>query len=181
MRPLRTIGRLLGPYGLLGLAVAALCAVFYFTAVKPAEMELTARQEAAQRLKSRAPALQPVSVDSRADDLRRFYALFPPSEKIAPEAQKLWQVAAKYNIELQQGEYRLELSGPGLMRYRITLPIRASYAQVRQFVGYILKEIPTLSIDGLRFERKTISETQLEAQLRLTLYFRPGTVAAAKP
>lgn len=67
------------------------------------------------------------------------------------------------------------------MRYRITLPVRTSYTQIRYFVSFILKEIPTVSIDGLRFERKKISETQLDAQIRLTLYFRPVTTGLAQP
>ena len=177
MRHLRALARLLGPCGILGIGIALLCAVFYITAVMPAETELKAQQDASRRLKSRTP-YKPLPVDARADDLRRFYTLFPPTGKISQEAQKLWIIAAEYKIDLQQGEYRLEAGSPGLVRYRITLPIRASYSQIRQFIGFILKEIPTMSIDGLRFERKKISETQLDAQIRLTLYFRPATMTA---
>lgn len=181
MTTLRALTRLLGPYGLAGLGIILLCALFYWEAVKPAEMEIKARQEAALRLKARRPSLQPVTTDNRGDELRRFYALFPPTENITQEAQKLWVIAREYKIDLQQGEYRLESGGPGLSRYRVTLPIRASYPQIRQFINFILKEIPTMSIDGLRFERKKISETQLDAQVRLTLYFRPDPVTTAKP
>jgi hypothetical protein len=178
MSLLRAIGRVLGPYGVAAIALALLCAAFYFAMVKPAEKELAAQQDASRRLKSRS-ALQPVSVDNRDDDLRRFYGLFPSAGRIAPEMQKLWVVANEYKIDLQQGEYRLESSGTGLARYRITLPVRASYGQIRQFVGFILKEIPTMSIDGLRFERKKISDTLLDAQIRLTLYLQPAAPAAA--
>ncbi len=178
MKPLRAMIRMLGPYGLAGVVLLLLCASLYFGVVKPAEIELSARQEASKRMKSRS-AVQPVSIDSRSDDLRRFYALFPSSGKIAPEMQKLWVVAGEYKIDLQQGEYRLESSGPGLARYRITLPVRATYAQIRQFVGFILKEIPAMSIDGLRFERKKISDTQLEAQIKLTLYLQPASATVA--
>ncbi|HTD91839.1 MAG TPA: hypothetical protein VK663_14325, partial [Burkholderiales bacterium] len=175
----RAIRGMVGTCGVMGACLILLCAVFYFAAVKPAETELKAQRDASQRLKSRTP-YQPVSTDNRGDDLRRFYTLFPPTDKIAHEAQKLWTIAGEYKIDLQQGEYRLESSGPGLARYRITLPIHASYGQIRQFINFILKEIPTMSIDGLRFERKKISETQLEAQIRLTLYFSPaGTAATA--
>ena len=180
MRTLRTLAHYLGPFGLAGILIFALCAGVYFAVVKPAERELRAQQEASQRLKSRV-AYQPVSSDNRGDDLRRFYALFPPTGKIAPETQKLWVIANEYKIDLQQGEYRLETSGPGLARYRITLPIKASYAQIRNFIGFILREIPTASIDGLRFERKKISDTQLDAQIKLTLYLRTASLAAAAP
>jgi hypothetical protein len=180
MKYLRAIARVLGPFGIAGIALTLLCAAFSYAVVEPAEKELTAQQEASRRLKSRS-ALQPVSIDSRGEDLRRFYALFPSAGKIAPEMQKLWVVAGEYKIDLQQGEYRLESSGPGLVRYRITLPMRASYGQIRQFVGFILKEIPTMSIDGLRFERKKISDTQLDAQIRLTLYLQPAALAVTTP
>ena len=177
MRGLHKILHALGPLGIASLGILSFCAAFYWSAVKPAETEITAQRDAAQRLKKRTP-YQPVSLDSRSDDLRRFQNLFPTTDKIPTEVEKLWVIAAEYKIDLQQGEYRLE-SAPGIARYRVTLPIRASYAQIRQFINLILKDIPTASIDGLRFERKKISETQLDAQIRLTLYFRPASVNAS--
>lgn len=172
--------RALGPYGFAALALLALCALFFATLIKPAESTLKAKQAAGQQVKSRT-AYKPVALDRRVDDLQRFHAQFPAVDNIAPETQKLWDIAQQYKIELQQGEYRLESGGAGLARYRITLPMRASYAQIRQLVGYILKEIPAMSIDGLRFERKKISDNQLDAQLRLTLYVRPAALTVASP
>ena len=176
MRLLHLISRMLGPFGLAAAGVSVLCAAFFLAAVKPAETEFKAQQQAARNLKSRT-AYQPVSLDRRSDDLRRFHAQFAPVDQIAVETQKLWKIASQYKIDLQQGEYRLESGGAGLARYRITLPLRASYGQIRQLVGYILKEIPAMSIDGLRFERKKISDAQLDAQIKLTLYLRPADLA----
>jgi hypothetical protein len=34
--------------------------------------------------------------------------------------------------------------------------------------------MPIASLDALRFERKKAGDPQLEAQLRLTVYFRPA-------
>lgn len=179
MKLLHKVLGALGPLGIAGLGILLFCAAFYLSAVKPAETEITAQREAAQRLTKRTP-YQPVSIDNRSDDLRRFYKLFPSTDKIPNEVEKLWVLAAEYRIDLLQGEYRLE-SAPGLARYRITLPVRASYGQIRNFISFILKEIPTASIDGLRFERKKITETQLDAQIRLTLYFRPATTGVEQP
>jgi len=58
--------------------------------------------------------------------------------------------------------------------YRVTLPIRGTYAQIRRFVGTTLKDMPSASLDALRFKRKGIGDPQLEAQVRLTVYFRPA-------
>jgi hypothetical protein len=57
----------------------------------------------------------------------------------------------------------------------VTLPARGSYGQFREFVGSVLKQMPIASLDAMRFERKKAAETQLEGQLRLTIYARaPG-------
>ena len=59
------------------------------------------------------------------------------------------------------------------MSYRVTLPIRGTYAQMREFIGATLSGIPIVSVDALGFERKKIGETQIEAQVRLTIHFQP--------
>jgi len=81
-----------------------------------------------------------------------------------------------------QGEYRLEKREVGPIAYRITLPIRGNYAQIRTFLDAVLREMPLASVDALRFERKKSADAQLDAQLRLTLHFRPpDSGAKGKP
>ena len=165
------LGRL-GAAGVLGLGVLVFCVQFYFTALRPAQQELGAQREAAERLRSRGP-FRPVSADDRADDLRRFYGLLPPIERLTDELESVYAIARAAKLELMQGEYRLEKRNAGPVAYRITLPVRGSYAQIRSFLNAVLREMPLASVDALRFERKKIADTQLEAQLRLTLHFRP--------
>jgi hypothetical protein len=55
----------------------------------------------------------------------------------------------------------------------VTLPARGSYGQFRNFVGAVLKNVPIASLDAMRFERKKAVDSQLEGQLRLTIYARP--------
>ena len=38
----------------------------------------------------------------------------------------------------------------------------------------VLKDMPIASIEGVRFERKRAAETQLEAQVRVTVHVRPA-------
>lgn len=163
----------LGPLGIAGAGLLLCCAAFYLGAVKPAETEVVAQREAAQRLKSRSPRVV-VTAEHRRENLRRFFGLFPSTESIPAELEKLWGGATKHQIALQQSEFRLESDNSGLSRYRVTLPVKASYVQLRQFINFILQETPTISIDDLRFERKKVEESQLDAQIRLTLYLRPG-------
>lgn len=162
----------LGAAGVLGLGVLFFCLPFYFSALRPAERELAARRDAVERLRSRGPFL-PVAADPRAEELRRFYGLFPPLQQLTDELEQVFSLARDAKLDLLQGDYRLEQQGAGPARYHVVLPVRGTYTQVRAFVAAVLKEKPTASVDALRFERKKIAETEIDAQVRLTLYFRP--------
>jgi hypothetical protein len=55
----------------------------------------------------------------------------------------------------------------------VTLPVAGTYPQLRAFIAAVLEDMPTASIDALRFERKGAAQTRLDAQVRLTLHVRP--------
>jgi hypothetical protein len=156
------LGRL-GTLGVLGIGVLLFCLPFYFSALRPAEQELAAQRDAAERLRSRGP-FRAVTADARADDLLRFYAL----------------LAQAARLELRQGEYRLDKRAAGPVAYRITLPMHGSYAQMRAFVDAVLREMPLASVDALRFERERAADARLNAQVHLTLHFRPGDDAVRR-
>jgi hypothetical protein len=163
----------LGVAGVLGIGVVLACFAFWISALQPLQGELAAQRLALERLHARTP-YQPVAASGRADELRRFYNLFPPATALTEELERLHRRARAARLELAQGEYRLERRPSGLWAYRVTLPVRGSYPQLREFLSAVLKDMPVASIEGLRFERKKAADAQLEAQVRLTLYARPG-------
>ena len=163
--------RRLGASGVLGIGVLLACAGFYVQALAPLEDQVAAERLALQRLQTRTP-YQPVS-GGREQDLQRFYSLFPSAAQLAEEVERVHRYARKSGLELAQGEYRLERRPEGLWAYRVTLPVRGSYAQLRSFLSAVLAGMPIASLDALRFERKQALDTQIEAQVRLTLHARP--------
>jgi hypothetical protein len=169
---LEALLRRLGAAGIAGVGVLLACAAFYVSTVAPLEAEAQAQRLALERLKART-AHRPIASGGRADDLRRFYSLFPPAAQLTDEVERLHALARRSGLDLAQGEYRLERRASGLWAYRVTLPARGSYGQFRDFVGAVLKNMPIASLDALRFERKKAVESQLEGQLRLTIYARP--------
>lgn len=172
MRRLRRILEGLGAPGVIGIGVLVFCLPFYLASVVPAEREVAKRSAAASAAqRARLPA-QPVSAPDGAADLERFYRRFPTLDALQSELEALYAHARASKLQLAQGEYRLE-KGAGLAAYRVTLPVRGSYAQVRQFVGHLLKDMPTASLDAVRFDRRKAGDAQLEAQVRLTIYLRP--------
>ena len=169
----------LGTAGVLGVGVLLACAGFYVSAVVPAEGGLAAQRLAAERLRTRTPH-QPVAADGRGDELRRFHNLFPPVETLTDQLEQLYGIARRSQLELAQGEYRLERRSAGLWSYRVVLPVRGTYPQIRGFVASVLKTMPIASVDGLRFERKKAADTQIDAQVRLTIHFRPNEDAETR-
>jgi type II secretory pathway component PulM len=178
MRYLRNLMERLGAAGVLGLGVLLFCLQFYFTALAPAERELRAQRSAIERMKARPPN-QAVSIDSQIEKVRHFQALFPPVEELADVVERLHAIAREAKLEPQKTEYRLEPQSTGLVAYRVALPIRGAYPQIRTFIDAVLRDMPIASLDALRFERKRAVDSQLEAQIRLTLHFRPQSNTSA--
>lgn len=163
----------LGTAGVLGTGLLAACAGFWISALQPAYEELTAQRLAVERMRARTP-YRPVGASGPAEELRRFYRLFPPANALTAEVERLHRLGRKAGLELEQGEYRLERRAGGLWAYRITLPVRGTYVQTRDFIGAVLREMPIASLETVRFERKRALDAELDTQLRLTLHVRPS-------
>jgi hypothetical protein len=170
VRRLRRLLDVLGAPGVLGIGLLLFCLPFYLTSVAPAEREVAKRNAAASNT-TRLTA-QPVTAPAGAAELERFYRRFPTLDALQSEFEALYAHARASKLQLAQGEYRLE-KGVGLAAYRVTLPVRGSYGQVRQFIGHVLKDMPTASLDAVRFDRRKAGDPQVEAQVRLTIYLRP--------
>lgn len=167
--------RALGTPGVVGIGVLLACAGFWASALKPLTEEVSAQTAALERLRNRS-LYQPASVgreDRREADLARFYGLFPPTEKLADEVSRIHAFGRAAGLDLEQGEYRLERRATGLWAYRVNLPVRGTYPQLREFLATLLRDVPVASVEALRFERKRAADAQLDAQLRLTIHVRP--------
>ena len=99
------------------------------------------------------------------------YASLPPHDELAPQVERIYAAAASEHLALLQGEYaRTEVAGTRLVRYRITLPVRGTYVQVRRFVAAASVAVPGLAIDDLNLQRKTVADEQLEARVQFSLF-----------
>jgi len=166
----RRVAERLGIAGVLGIGVLLFCATFYFSALRPAQDELAARQSATAGT-SAIPVPQPLT--RSADPLAELHSRFPALGNLPSQVERLHRIARSSGLQLQQGEYRLEVPPAGLVAYRVSLPARGEYRALRTFIGAVLKEMPVAAIDRVRFERKKPGDAQLEAHLQLTLFFRP--------
>jgi len=166
----------LGRPGVVGVALLAVSLSLGVSSLLPSWKELhrlRAKAAAAQEIQRTAAARVPVPDHSPAAQLRAFYAIFPAHTNASESLSHMVGAARESGLQLSRGEYAIVTDRQtGLVQYRMTLPVRGGYTQVRAFVAASLKAVPALALDELIFERPSISETQVQARVRLTLYLR---------
>jgi hypothetical protein len=145
---------------LLGLALA-----FSFLAVRPL-------QERSRLLASRVSPEASTDADAKVAELYRFLGAGEEGkEQTATDwLAKLYGIGRATGIELQSARYATPQAGGRIARYEIVLPVSGSYAQIRDFLGRALAELPALSLDQLTLRRESRNQAVVQAELRLTLH-----------
>lgn len=162
----------LGWPGLLGLALLLGAAGVYLTVVQDRTARLAELTRESASLKSRIEraAKSGIPETGSMEELNKFYGFFRGTS-LTGWLNKLYAAAEAQKLVLEQGEYRLSPEKSGkLARYQVTLPVKGSYLQIRQFVDQALIDVPVAALDDINFKREAIGSTQLEARIKFTLY-----------
>ncbi|MBV5297332.1 MAG: hypothetical protein JZU64_04130 [Rhodoferax sp.] len=171
--------RRLGWPGVCGLVLtlAAVAGAISLQWLTSARIDLLERQTAqsAARLKQlqQAPAThQPGTPTMR---LLAFYAEFPKGATVPDWLEKIYAIAAEQQLTLDAGEYSLTRASSGrLDQFRIVLPVKASYPQLRKFISAALASAPALALESLTLKRNNVAEGSVEAQIVFLLYLEKG-------
>ncbi len=167
----------LGAAGIVGIGLAVFAAALYASSVAPARDELkrlqahAARADRADRGGGEGYAHLNATASS-AEQLERFQRRLPPFSEAPALVLKLHAIAAANGVVLETGEYQpLRDRNTNITRYQITLPLKASYPQVRLFLAQLLDELPAVSLDEISIRRESIDARAAETRVRLTAYF----------
>jgi len=169
---LRRLYDSLGWPGMAGIILVLLAAGMTVSIVQPRSAQLAELKRANQSLKTRIEqaARSGIPETGSQDDLARFYGFFD-GPGTTQWLDKVYAAADAQNLVLAQGEYRMTPDRTGkLARYRISLPVKGSYVQIRRFVAQTLTDVPVAALDDISFKRETIGAAQLEAHIKLTLF-----------
>jgi Tfp pilus assembly protein PilO len=169
---LRRIAGRLGWPGLLGLVLLGGSALFYVAAVRQeqARLQQAERQAAGLRDRIQQAARGGIPLTGSAAQLSEFYGFFA-GHAATEWLDKIYAAAAKHGLTLEQGEYRTLPDKTGkLMRYQLTLPVKGSYVQIREFVDTVLTEVPVAALEDVGFKRENVGATNLETRVRFTLF-----------
>jgi hypothetical protein len=162
--------RRLGLPGIAAIGVLLACAAFWASAIHPLSARRDAARAEARALENRL-ARAGAKAPSAAGGLEVFYRFFADGKSATDHLQSIFALAKKAGIELRKGTYRYNgQAGERLVRYEVSLPLKGSYAQIRRFLASVLNEIPMASLDRVGFEKRSIGDEKVEANVIFTLF-----------
>lgn len=152
-----------------GALLVAAALGLHWLVVRPLAQRVDALQ--AQREDPRDGALQRMgdalaSPDSARARLDTFYRHFERNDRLTDRLARVHAIASKLGLEIKRADYRLD-SQPGrrLDRYQMTVPLQGSYLSTRAFVSTVLRELPTVSLEQVQFQRKDVADGTVDAQV----------------
>lgn len=163
---IRQWARRLGLAGLagLGLLIAALLQMF---AVDAVERTIAAQQARLGELRLAVQARAVVPAPQPADPL----ALLPPAGMAAQQIGELEKLARAHDLDLPRGQYSVApVTGASFARWQLVLPVEGPYPALHAFLAAALERMPNLALDELKLKRERIDATELQAELRLSLF-----------
>ena len=164
---LRQWARRLGAVGLVGLGLLGAALLMQGFQVKSLQQTIRAQhvklavlQQAAARREAE-PAPLPLNP----------LATLPPMGEASQLVGEVERLAHAHGLTLPRGQYSVSpLTGTSLQRWQLVLPLDAPYPALHAFLAAALERLPNLTLDELKLKRDRIESTQLQAELRLSLF-----------
>lgn len=126
-----------------------------------------------------APPPPPRAIDQ--ERLAAFHDLLGERGYAEQQVKTLFAAAAKSGLILNQAEYKAGFDqNGGFATYQVVLPVKGSYAAIRDFCERVLLSLPFAALDDIRFKRETIGNASLEASFRFTIYLEAGALKSLK-
>jgi hypothetical protein len=100
--------------------------------------------------------------------------------ELSAKVRQIVALAKSHGVVLTQSEFQTITEGHGgLRQVQITLPVRASYPQLRAFVETVLRQLPMVSVDQIALKREAIVQASVEVRLKLSVWVDPRKVTAS--
>ena len=134
--------------------------------------------QAEKEMRGRLP-VRPSAADEVLDQL---LAVAYAEEQVSDVLRRIAKTAQSNGVFLSQSDFQTITDGRGgLTQLQVTLPVRASYLQIRGFVEQVLQKNPGVSLDELILKRDSVAQNQVEVSAKLSLWILPGKTPKATP
>lgn len=131
------------------------------------------QEELARPLPTAAALAETPLPPTANENMSQFYATLGEKRHAEQQVKTLFDLAAKSNLALRQGEYKFAFDkASGVTTYQVALPVKGTYRNIWQFALEALAAVPFASLDEVSFRRDTIADPVVEARLRITLFLK---------
>ena len=156
-----------GRAGLLGIALLVAAALFLVSTHLPlaAEVEALRADLVATGSQARVAAAEKIA------DPAAVIRAFPPREDMPSILRQLYGNAVQARLAVDSAKYEVSSMGTsGIVRYQVAFPVTGPYPKIRAFIDGTLGTMPTVALDDLAIDRKSISDGSVEAQIRMAVF-----------
>jgi Pilus assembly protein, PilO len=159
-----------GRAGLAGIALLGASAVFFVSTHGQLAGEVRQLSADLAAARTRDAAKSPASDGSVSSaSLQNM----PARSEMPQVLTVLLRQADEASLSIDTAKYEISAAKAGsLVRHRLSFPVTGPYTNVRQFLDSTLAAIPELAIDDLSLTRKSITDSTVEAQMRMTIFTR---------
>ncbi len=164
---LRQGARRLGVVGLAGLGLLAAALLMQGIRITSLQQTIHAQQARLATLQQAAARREAPPAPPPPSPL----AGLPPTGEASRIIGELEKLAHAHGLTLPRGQYSVTpLTGTSLQRWQFVLPLDAPYPALHAFLAAALERLPSLTLDELKLKRDRIESTQLQAELRMSLF-----------
>jgi MarR-like DNA-binding transcriptional regulator SgrR of sgrS sRNA len=140
---------------------------------------LTVLQNSLAQNRKAPKADVPITDDAKISQ-QLLKASYAPSE-VSTTLKIIQQIAKAKGIVLAQSEFQTHNEGHGgLRQVQVTLPLRCTYPQLRDFTTTLLRQLPGISLDQVVLKRDNVALAQADIRLKLSIWVNPLKPALSK-
>ncbi len=165
---------LLGWPGMVGIGLLTACIAFYFSTIREAQERLASVRVGALALQDQVRlAAHGQNIEQRTpeEQVAQFFRMFPRDKDLPQCMEKIFASAQSQGIGLEKGEYKVTQDKEGgLVRFQMTFPIKGDYPRIRKYLTSLTSDMPTLSLQQVKFKRQKVGDPTVEADINLVLF-----------
>lgn len=166
---------------LLLVAVLLLVALAAF-AIPGREAELAGKREILSELRARAAGQQePAAAPEATSEANHaaFRAALAAENEVLPGIEAILDAAESHHLMIARADYlRTRDALAQAASLQMTIPLRGRYTDVRSWIEEILAGNAYVAVNELGFKREDIGLDQIEARVRLTIWYDPAKSAS---
>ncbi|MFZ4536464.1 hypothetical protein [Propionivibrio sp.] len=173
-----------GPWCLLFVGMLGVLLGFALIVMPQLNAELATKQATLKNLQVLVASSQERSVpavDSAAKSALHYQAFrenLADDEQVLPSIKAILDSAERHHLVSSRAEYlRAGDDHAQTEMLQMTVPVKGRYSDIRRWIEDILGTQAFVAVNELAFKREEISENQVEAKIRFTIWHHPASPA----